>query len=67
MKTLMLLMACLTSCGPSNNPPHDTPKNVKFDGGHKSIDLYTIIIDGNEYYGVYIDRSFSLCPKLPAK
>lgn len=62
MKKLALSFALLfVSCDQEQAPT----AILRMPNGNLSV--YTVIIDGNEYYATRVHHGWTLCPKLPRK
>lgn len=60
--------ACLilSGCEPGPEIKKDASKDVTMPGGN-TIRIYTLVLDGNEYYATHVRDGWCLCPKLPKK
>ncbi len=67
MKLLPILLLAISIVGCDEN--RDTGyRNVPVGSGLDTLEVHTVVIDGNEYYAVPgYGATWSFCPKLPAK
>lgn len=56
----------LASCEKSTSPPTPHQAFTLQHAGDRLI-VYTVTLDGNEYYAVHQSYGWTLCPKLPTK